>query len=306
MITLTVFTPTYNRANLLARLYGSLQRQTSHDFCWLIIDDGSTDGTSRLVAEWIAKGDVTIEYYSKLNGGMHTAHNLAFDKIKTEINVCIDSDDWMPDDAVALIVSRWRSVCDDPVVAGIVGLDHSPDGTLIGTLLPPNGTLCTLTELYARMWVQGDKKLVYRSAITRSYPRYPEFSGERLVPLSWLYSLIDQHYKLVAFNDVYAIVEYQPGGSSDSIVRQYFQSPRGFLEARVVSIRHARSFKDKLRNVVHLGVSCLILGEWKPWRQSPAPWLSALMWPLSALVYSYLLVRRCRIERQCTNEEQGS
>lgn len=298
MTTLTVFTPTYNRAHLLGRLYDSLLRQTCKDFCWLIIDDGSTDETREKVAAWIADGQLPISYFWKPNGGMHTAHNLAFDRIETEINVCIDSDDWMPDDAVAKIVSRWASVASDRRVAGIVGLDHSPDGSLIGTALPPDGTRCTLTQLYSRMGVRGDKKLVYRSDITRSFPRYPEFFGERLVPLSWLYSQIDQDFELVAFNDVYVIVDYQPGGSSDSIIRQYFQSPRGFLEARIVSIRHAGSFKDKLRNVVHLGVSCFILRDWKPWRRSPSPWLSALTWPVSAAAYQYLRMRRAHCERQ--------
>lgn len=297
MTTLTVFTPTYNRADLLSRLYASLQRQTCNDFCWLIVDDGSTDGTKERVTVWIAEGFIPIEYCWKTNGGMHTAHNVAFDKITTEINVCIDSDDWMPVDAVELIVSRWRSVSVYPKVAGIVGLDQSPGGALIGTSLPPDGTRCTLTNLYARMGVQGDKKLVYRTDIIRSFPRYPEFSGERLVPLAWLYCLIDQDYELVAFNDVYVVVDYQPGGSSDSVIRQYFQSPHGFLEARVVSIRHAGNFKDKLRNVVHLGVSCFILGQWKPWRRSPAPWLSVLVWPVSVVAYIYLLIRRHYAER---------
>ena len=297
MTTLTVFTPTYNRAHLLGRLYESLLRQTCGDLRWLIVDDGSTDGTREQVADWIASGRIQIEYRWKENGGMHTAHNLAYDAIETEINVCIDSDDWMPDDAVALILSRWQAVSGDPRVAGIVGLDQTPDGTLIGTPLPPDGTRCTLTTLYARMAVRGDKKLVYRSSVTRSFPRYPEFSGERLVPLAWLYNLIDQEFELVAFNDVYVIVDYQPGGSSDNVIKQYFQSPQGFREARIVSIRHAGSFKDKIRNVVHLGVSCFILGQWQPWRRSPAPGLSLLMWPVSVVAYLYLLIRRGYTER---------
>lgn len=298
MTALTVFTPTYNRAHLLGRLYASLLRQTCDDFRWLIIDDGSTDGTGELVADWISEGRISIEYHWKANGGMHTAHNLAYNLIETEINVCIDSDDWMPDDAVALIVSRWRALADDPRVAGIVGLDQSPDGALIGTPLPPNGTRCTLTNLYARMAVRGDKKLVYRSSITQSFPRYPEFPGERLVPLAWLYNLIDQDFELVAFNDVYVIVDYQPGGSSDNVIKQYFQSPQGFREARIVSIRNAGSLKDKIRNVVHLGVSCFILGQWQPWLRSPAPWLSALMWPVSFAAYLYLVIRQSATERK--------
>ena len=304
MKAITVFTPTYNRAHLLGRLYTSLLSQTSADFCWLIIDDGSTDGTRELVASWQAEAKIQIQYVFKVNGGMHTAHNLAYDLVQTELNVCIDSDDWMPTDAIALILLRWKTVRNDPKVVGIVGLDQTPEGELIGTKLPPNGTRCTLAGLYANHGVRGDKKLVYRSSVTHSFPRYPEFAGERLVPLSWLYQLIDQHYKLVVFNDVYATVDYQPGGSSDSIIKQYFQSPRGFREARIVSIRHAVTVKDKLRNVIHYGVSCFILGDWRPWRDSPSPILSALLWPVSITAYLYL-VRRKNFLVAHTSNTQG-
>lgn len=303
MATLTVFTPTYNRAHLLGRLYASLLRQTSQDFCWLIIDDGSTDGTGALVAGWQAEGRIEIQYAHKTNGGMHTAHNLAYDLVKTELNVCIDSDDWMPDDAVALILSRWATVRDHTELAGIVGLDQSPEGALIGTALPADGTRCTLAGLYAHHGVRGDKKLVYRSAIVRAFPRYPEFAGERLVPLSWLYELIDQQHELVAFNDVYATVEYQPGGSSDTVIMQYFQSPRGFREARIVSIRHAVTVKDKLRNVIHHGVSCLILGDWRLWRNSPSPGLSTLLWPVSMAAFLYLTLRKHQMEAHKTSAQ---
>ena len=127
---LTVFTPSYNRAHLLPRLYAALLRQTSQDFCWLIIDDGSADNTRELVAGWIAKGKISIRYHYKENGGMHTAHNAAYELIETELNTCVDSDDWMPDEAVEKIVTFWRQHGSDKY-AGMMALDatvanHSP------------------------------------------------------------------------------------------------------------------------------------------------------------------------------------
>ena len=41
MVLLTVFTPTYNRAHTLPEAYCSLKAQTSKNFLWLIVDDGS-------------------------------------------------------------------------------------------------------------------------------------------------------------------------------------------------------------------------------------------------------------------------
>ena len=60
MKTLTVITTTYNRAYCLHQVYESLLRQTSNDFLWLIIDDGSTDNTNELVDTWINENKVEI------------------------------------------------------------------------------------------------------------------------------------------------------------------------------------------------------------------------------------------------------
>ena len=129
--TLTVFTPTFNRAHTLCRTYQSLCRQTCMDFNWLIIDDGSTDDTRELVSDWINVEKIKIKYVYKENGGLHTGYNKAIDVIDTELCVCIDSDDWMPDDAVEKILSFWdKNKRDD--VAGIMGLDFYADGKPIG------------------------------------------------------------------------------------------------------------------------------------------------------------------------------
>ena len=105
MKTLTIFTPTYNRAHTLVRTYNSLCQQTCKDFEWLIIDDGSTDNTRVVVEKWICNSDFKIRYIYQENQGMHGAHNTAYRNITTELNTCIDSDDYMPIDAVENIIS---------------------------------------------------------------------------------------------------------------------------------------------------------------------------------------------------------
>ena len=108
MRTLTVFTPTYNRADLLTRCYESMKRQTNQTFIWMIIDDGSSDNTRELVNKWLQEEhDFLLEYYYKKNGGLHTAYNEAIAHIETPLCVCIDSDDFMPDNAVEVILDFW-------------------------------------------------------------------------------------------------------------------------------------------------------------------------------------------------------
>lgn len=98
---LTVFTPTFNRAECLKKGYEALCRQTCKEFVWLVVDDGSTDQTRLLVEQWSRqeKG-FEVRYIYKENGGLHTGYNVAIANIDTELSVCIDSDDYMPDDAV--------------------------------------------------------------------------------------------------------------------------------------------------------------------------------------------------------------
>ena len=109
MQTLTVFTPAYNRAHTIGRTYKSLCSQKCKDFVWLIVDDGSTDNTAELVKDWISKDNgFEIQYIYKENGGMHTAHNVAYRNIHTELNTCIDSDDALSENAVEKIINKWK------------------------------------------------------------------------------------------------------------------------------------------------------------------------------------------------------
>ena len=291
MKSITVFTPAYNRAHLLGRLYDSLLRQTSQNFIWLVVDDGSTDETRELVARWQAEGRVEIQYAYKTNGGMHTAHNRAYELMRTELNVCIDSDDWMPDNAVERILSVWAKYRDDADVVGLIGLDVDPDGNTIGSSLPADGTRATLGELYQVHRCTGDKKLVYRNSVTASSPRFPEFEGEKLVPLSWLYTQIDQIGRLVTMNESLIVVEYQADGSSATIIEQYFQSPLGFRALREINIRHALSPAYRIKNVIHYGFSSLVAQDWGYFGRTPTPIGSFLTLPASITLYLWLRMK---------------
>lgn len=110
-------------------------RQTCKDFEWLIIDDGSTDNTQNLVNSWIKENKIPIRYIHQDNQGMHGAHNTAYRNIETELNICIDSDDYMPDNTVETIHSFWE-IYGSEELAGMIGLDETKDGKIIGTTFP--------------------------------------------------------------------------------------------------------------------------------------------------------------------------
>lgn len=284
--TLTIFTPAYNRAHLLPRLYESLCRQSSRDFCWLIIDDGSTDNTRELVQGWIAEERLPIRYEYKPNGGMHTAHNLAYRLIDTELNTCIDSDDYMPDDAVEKILHFWREKGSDDV-SGIVGLDETEDGSIIGTTFAESGERLMLTDFYHKGG-KGDKKLVYRTALMQALPEYPEFAGEKYVGLGYKYMLADLQMPLLTLNEPLVIVDYQPDGSSNTMWRQYGRNPQGFAFLRRETMKHHPYFKERFKAAIHHISSCLFLHK-NPLTDSPRPLLSLAALPLGLALHLIIL-----------------
>jgi glycosyltransferase involved in cell wall biosynthesis len=291
MKSLTVFTPTYNRAHLLPRLYESLCRQTQGGFIWLVIDDGSTDNTKELIEKWKLENKIQIQYHYKENGGMHTGHNAAYRLIESELNVCIDSDDYMPDDAIEKILNAWNAIQDKSKIAGIIGLDADKNGKIIGTKIPENLTKGSLIDLYNKHKVKGDKKLVLRTDILREYPEYPEYEGEKLVPLGVLYMMIGHDYDFVYKNEVYCIVEYQAEGSSASILRQYKQSPKGFAYARKIHIKYANNLKDKLKAYTHLISSSIFAKDISLAFKGVNPLFSILAFPLGILLVFYVMIK---------------
>lgn len=274
MISLTIFTPTFNRARTLLRTYQSLCAQTCKDFEWLIIDDGSTDNTAEIINQWINVADFKIRYIYQENQGMHGAHNTAYLNITTELNTCIDSDDYMPIDAVENIVSFWNKNRNN-IYAGFIGLDQREDGSIIGTQFPNNMHETTLIGFYTNGG-KGDKKLVYRTDVIKKYPEYPLFEGERYVGLAYKYMLIDQDYRMLTLNKPLVIVEYQEDGSSNTMWKQYWNNPRGFAFFRKTEMVVAPTFKRKFISCVHYVSSSLISKNIKFINESPKKLLTIL------------------------------
>lgn len=286
--TLTIFTPAYNRAHTIDRTYQSLIRQTCKDFLWLIVDDGSTDGTKKLVEGWIRENKIPITYIYQENQGMHGAHNTAYKNITTELNTCIDSDDWMPHDAVEKIINAWKEHSHEKY-AGIIGLDQTADGKLIGTNFPENLKETTLQGFY-EAGGQGDKKLVYRTDIIKQYPEYPLFKGERYVGLAYKYMLIDQDWKLITLNEPLVTVEYQLEGSSFSMYKQYWNNPKGFAFFRKTEMICTKSLKRQFIVCAHYVSSSIISKNWGFIKESPKKMMTIIATPLGLGLY--LFIRR--------------
>lgn len=288
---LTVFTPTYNRGYCIYQLYESLLRQTSKGFIWLVIDDGSSDNTKELIQSWIDENKIEIQYIYQENQGMHGAHNTAYANIETELNVCIDSDDYMTDDAVEIILNHWNNMHDKENIAGLVGLDIDLKGHVIGSKFPDDLKESTLYDIYHVYKVKGDKKLVLRTEIVNQYPPYPIFEDERFVPLHTLYLMIDQDYVLVCLNHAMCVVEYMEDGSSLNIFKQYKRHPKGFRYSRSIEMLYYKGIKNKVKTVLHYISSTMYAGDLQFFKNNPKKILTFFLFPFGLMFHLFIVLK---------------
>ena len=289
--TLTIFTPTYNRSHTLPRVYESLKSQTCKDFEWLVVDDGSTDGTETLVRSWIDEGVLPIRYIHKENGGLYTGYNAAYENIETELNVCVDSDDAMPEDAVEKIINLWKTK-GSKKYCGIIGLDIDMD-TLepIGGRFPEGMTECYFPELYARNIHRGDTKQVMRTDLMREVAPQIGFPGEKNFNPVYMLLQVTDKYPLLVLNEPLCLVQYQDADSmSRNIFRQYLDSPRSFAKMRrlEMGLEHS-TWLNRFRCSIHYVSECLLVRNRRWLSEAPRKGLALLAF-IPGLVF-YILIR---------------
>lgn len=223
---ITVFTPTYNRAHLLPRLYESLCRQTFTDFEWVIVDDGSVDDTKGIVNKFLVDSVefLGIRYFLQENGGKHRAINRGVREARGELFFIADSDDSLPPDALEQVARVYETVCGDESFGGVCGLDGTFDGDIIGSGLPLEVMDVNSIDLRNRYHVTGDMKEVFRTKVMREFP-FPEVPNERFVPEMLVWNRIATKYKLRYFNRIIYLAEYQQDGITSGIVRARMKSP---------------------------------------------------------------------------------
>lgn len=246
---ITVFTPTYNRAHLLGRLYESLCAQSFTDFEWVIVDDGSTDGTASLVQGFIAERRIDIKYLSQANGGKHRAINHGVGQARGELFFIVDSDDSLPADSLQRIADEWAAVS-DTAVGGVAGLDATPAGQTIGCGLPFDAIECNSIDIRLRHHVTGDMAEVFTTEVMREFP-FPEIEGERFCPEALVWNRIARKYKLRYFNKVIYIAEYQPDGLTDRIVRVRMQSPVASTMCYAEMLGYGIPWRQKLKAAIN-------------------------------------------------------
>lgn len=287
MKSITVFTPTFNRAYCLGQLYTSLLHQTNQDFLWLIVDDGSSDNTNELVQSWKNEHKIDIEYIFKENGGLHTAYNIGIENCKTELFICIDSDDFPPHDAIYKILFHWKKYGDEKY-AGIIGLDFFINGSSIGGDLPAVKSL-HIIELIDKYNYVGDTKMIHRTSLLKEVAPMPTFKDEKNFNPIYLFNQIDEIYPLLVLNENLCFVEYDSNGMSRNIYNQYINSPNSFAAMRKLNMTLSRaSFYFVYKNAIHYVSSSMFAKNKNFLKESPKKAITFFAIPFGVMLYFYL------------------
>jgi len=198
----TVYTPTYNRAHTLHRVFESLQAQTCRDFEWLVIDDGSTDGTAELMARYQSEADFPVCYLQQPHLGAHHAHNLSLRESHGQLWLKLDSDDACVPQALERLKNCWEGIplAQRDSFSGVTALCRNQNGQIVGTLFPTDPLDCTAAALEYRYKVRGEKWGCLRLDILRQFP-FPEGVPGNFIPESFIWCQVSQRYMTRHMNE---------------------------------------------------------------------------------------------------------
>ena len=283
---ITVVTPTYNRAHTLGRCYESLLRQTSSDFSWMIIDDGSTDNTEELVSGWIAEGKIPISYHKKPNGGKASALNVGIGLLTAPYAVCLDSDGTFTDDAILLALELLEGIADDDSLCGITALrNHENSDKVMGGREIPDAfeevTMAQLMELDLRT----EYITFYKTKILKDF-RFPEYEGEKFVPPSWMMFAVTQEHRFKVSHKRFCQCDYYTDGLTRNKRKVIVKNPRGYSAAKLWYFNSARNKKLLIKHGIMYVCGCLIAKD-KNWLKNAKHKLWAVLFVPPA-VYVYL------------------
>lgn len=249
---ITIITPTYNRAYTLDRLYNSLVNQSQHDFEWVIIDDGSKDGTGEIVDAYIIENKIDIKYFYQTNMGKPSAINLGVEKSIGEFILIVDSDDALTLDALQVVEDTIAGLKKDNCQFSGVGFRKGTlDGNLIGIsernygkeFLMLNATECS-------DHFQGDLAYCFKKSLHLSNP-FPRFPNEKFVPELYIWNAMSDVSKIALNpNKIIYLCEYLEDGLSNNFKSQLKKNPKGFGLFYADQFRRDKKIKSKLKKAI--------------------------------------------------------
>ncbi|WP_140487694.1 glycosyltransferase family 2 protein [Flavobacterium sp. GSA192] len=260
---ITIFTPTYNRADLLKRVYDSLLLQGNSNFEWLIVDDGSIDNTKEFVEQFINEDKIIVRYFYKSNGGKHTAINYGVQKAKGDLFFIVDSDDFLTINAVQLKWEAWQKIKNNDKIAGIIGLSQFTNGTFVGDVFLEDNWQISFVDYYLKYKLQGDKSVAFKTAVLKQYP-FPEKEGVKLVFEAVVWHEMAKKYDVLCLNKVIQLKEYLENGLTDSSYKLWYAQSMAYSFYKLIdngTYSISKYPKAFIWNYIHLCINSLLADE---------------------------------------------
>lgn len=259
---ITVFTPTFNRAYTLPKLYDSLVMQTNKNFEWIIVDDGSTDNTSELIKGWEQQHQITIKYFYQKNSGKMMAHNLGVLKSQEELFMCVDSDDYLFDkEVINNIIKKWENIDNQEkeTLSGIVAQKYILNKNRQTSTLP-NIHSDTLFNLYIKYKYKGDTALIFRTKVLKKH-LFPRIEGEKFITEAYIYEQIDQKYKLLYYPINIFTCEYMPDGYTNNWITTVIKNPQGWKLYYLQHMQYCNNTYELIKTVYRYNSICFMKGD---------------------------------------------
>lgn len=230
---ISVLTPTYNRAHLLDKLYASLLINSNNcmgcQMEWLIMDDGSTDNTRRVVEEYSKEAMLDVKYFYQENQGKMAAINNLIKKATGDLIVECDSDDFFTKDAFKIIVQSVKECKDMSDIYALVFLKYTKEGKNMGNEFLEDNYQSTMFSLYFKEGITGEKALVYNATIRKKF-EYELENNEKFVTEARLHHKMDLEKTVRCFNKPIMTCEYQKEGYTRNINKLFKESPFGYYQ----------------------------------------------------------------------------
>ena len=229
---ITIFTPTYNRGYILGKLHESIRAQKNCDFEWIIVDDGSTDNTEKLVKQWKAQdqGSFDIRYFKQTNAGKHVAWNRGLREARGDIFFPVDSDDYLTSDALNCIFRMAATVSPQDKIIAVSGARSFPGGKLTGGVLQSaNCEYIDYSSIDRRSkGITGDLAEAFFTEKLRAYP-FPSFDDEKFVPEAVVFNRFSNDGFLIrGFADPLYCCEYLDDGYTKNVNRLLVSNWKGY------------------------------------------------------------------------------
>ena len=223
----SILTATYNRAHTLPRLYESLVRNKDNDLEWLIMDDGSTDKTKKLIDKFVKDKKIKIKYFFQENQGKMTAINNLIEHSTGKYIIEIDSDDYFTNDAFKRINSHIEDLEQNDNLGALVFHMYAPDSNPFGKSISPDGFITSIFDLIMKRGATGEANLVFKGDIRKKYS-YKMEQKENFSPETRMYFQIDKKYSVLYYDEAIVVGEYQSDGYTKNISKLQKNNPQTY------------------------------------------------------------------------------